>query len=49
MFDTQDFTRYKIRMDIQNALKLLDLEPDATLEDARDAFKKRPSSFIRTN
>lgn len=41
MFDTQDFTRYKIKMDIQNALKLLDLEPGATLEDARDAFKKK--------
>jgi curved DNA-binding protein CbpA len=45
MFDTQDFTRYKIGMDIQNALKLLDLEPGATLEDARDAFKKKAKQF----
>jgi DnaJ-class molecular chaperone len=32
-------------MDIQNALKLLDLEPGATLEDARDAFKKKAKQF----
>ncbi|MCF8077089.1 MAG: J domain-containing protein [Desulfotignum sp.] len=45
MFDTQGVTRYKIGMDIQNALKLLDLEPGATLEDARDAFKKKAKQF----
>lgn len=45
MFDMQVFTRYKIGMDIQNALKLLDLEPGATLEDARDAFKKKAKRF----
>ena len=45
MFDTQDVTRYKIGMDIQNALKLLDLEPGATLEEARDAFKKKAKQF----
>ncbi|MFO7910777.1 MAG: J domain-containing protein [Desulfotignum sp.] len=38
-------TRYKIIMDIQKALKLLDLEPDATLEDARAAFKKKAKQF----
>ena len=32
-------------MDIQKALKLLDLEPDATLEDARAAFKKKAKQF----
>ncbi len=45
LFDTQDITRYKIVMDIQNALKLLDLEPGATLEDARAAFKKKAKQF----
>ncbi len=32
-------------MDIQKALKLLDLEPDATLEDAHAAFKKKAKQF----
>ena len=32
-------------MDIQNALKLLDLESDATLEDAHAAFKKKAKQF----
>jgi curved DNA-binding protein CbpA len=32
-------------MNIQNALKLLDLEPGATLEDARAAFKKKAKQF----
>jgi curved DNA-binding protein CbpA len=32
-------------MDIQKALKLLDLEPGATLEDARAAFKKKAKLF----
>jgi hypothetical protein len=37
--------RYKIEMDIQKALKLLDLEPGATLEDAHAAFKKKAKQF----
>jgi curved DNA-binding protein CbpA len=32
-------------MDIQKALKLLDLDPGATLEDARAAFKKKAKQF----
>jgi curved DNA-binding protein CbpA len=32
-------------MDIQKALKLLDLKPGATLEDARAAFKKKAKLF----
>jgi curved DNA-binding protein CbpA len=32
-------------MDIQKALKLLDLEPGATLEEARAAFKKKAKQF----
>lgn len=32
-------------MDIQKALKLLDLEPGATLEDAHAAFKKKAKQF----
>jgi curved DNA-binding protein CbpA len=45
LFDTQKPTRYKIDMDIQNALKLLDLEPGATLEEARAAFKEKAKQF----
>lgn len=45
LFDTREPTRYKIEMDIQKALKLLDLEPGATLEDAHAAFKKKAKQF----